>query len=98
MIDMTKQLMGDPTLSEATKQRIANVQKLLDETGVQSIHFSWNYEQMQKDKPTGEKVADVVCSTLESYFRGEYTEVEPEWDKIDPPSEVMDIINSTDLK
>lgn len=97
MIDFTKQLVGDPTLSEETKQRIANVQALIDESGAKSIHFSWNYEKMQEDQPSAEKVANELCAALEGYFRGDYTEVEPERDKIEPPAEVMDIVNSTEL-
>lgn len=97
MFEITKKLISDPTLSEETKKRIANVQKLLDDSGTKSIHFSWNYEKMQEDQPSAEKVANELCSTMESYFRGEYTELEPDWEKVDVPADILETINASEL-
>lgn len=92
---MNKRLIGDPTIKPETRKRIEAVQKQLDEMGTKSLHFCWDYEKMSKDLPDLDKVANELCSLLEGYFRGEYSEVPPDWEKLDPPSEVLDIMRSS---
>ena len=93
---MNKKLIGNPNLSDATKERIKNVQKLLDENDTKSIHFSWNYEKMSEDLPSLEKVANELCSALESYFAGNYTDAEPDWEKLeDIPEKVKTIMKNS---
>ena len=91
-----KRLIGNPELSEATRARIAAVQKQIDDSGIRHLHFSWNYEKMIETLPDLDAVANSLCSTLEAYFRGEYTEAEPDWeDDIDPPEEALEIMRNT---
>lgn len=91
-----KRLIGNPELSEATRARIAAVQKQLDDNGTKHIHFNWNYEKMAENLPNLDVVANELCSSLEAYFRGEYTIAEPDWeDNIDPPEEALKIMRNT---
>ena len=69
---LTEQLISDPNLSEETRERITKVQKRLEEMGVVNIRFSWNYEQLAKDKPALEKVANIVCQMLEDDLDGKF--------------------------
>ena len=92
---MNKRLIGNPDLSEATKERIKNIQKQLDEMGTESMHFSWNYEKMSQDLPSLEKVANELCSALEDYFAGNYTEVPPDFDIDEIPEDVKTIMNDS---
>ncbi len=78
---MDKRLVSDTSLSEETRARIASVQKRLEESGVVNIRFSWNYEQLAKDLPALEDVANKVCAMLESDLDGEWSTIPPFDDK-----------------
>lgn len=70
---LTEKLISDPNITPETRDRIAKVQKRLEESGVVNIHFSWNYEQLAKDKPALDKVANAVCQMLEDDLDGKMT-------------------------
>lgn len=72
-----KRLVSDTTLSEETRARITAIQRQFDERGIASIHFSWNYEQLKKDQPTLEAVAQGMCDILEADLNGQLSEAPP---------------------
>lgn len=75
---LTNKFISDPNVSEATKKRVATLQKRLEEAGIVSLHFSWNYEKLALDKPTLDSVVNNICKILEDDLDGktEYTEVD----------------------
>ena len=48
---LDKRLVSDTNLSEETRARIEAIQRRMEEQGVTNVRFSWNYEQLLKDKP-----------------------------------------------
>jgi len=92
---LDKRLVSDTNLSEETRARIEAIQRRMEEQGVTNVRFSWNYEQLLKDKPMLETVARTLCDVMEKDLSDCEEVVFDDTPAI--PADVQEIINNTTL-
>lgn len=63
-------------LSPETKARMEAIQKRIDDAGVKSLNFSWNWEELTKGDKSLDEVANSICKILEDFFDGKVELVE----------------------